>query len=299
MAEKRYYWLKLQEEFFRQKEVVRLRRMDGGDTYVIIYVKMLLKSLQDGGYLHFDGYYDSFIEELSADLDENPGNVGIVVGFLKSKGLLEERDEETFLLTKSAGLVGSETKDAERKRIERKKSRTLLGQCPDNVQNNVGNCPIDKEIEIEIEQEQDIEQEREIDTYTEDVCASDELAIKVLAYWNTIAEKFDLEKKELIEKGSPIHRMLLRMLDEYGFNTIVDTINSIKESDFLLGMVDTWKIDFDWLINPRNFLKVKEGKYKTTRKKTGRTAEGWSRDGTDMDRRLMEKQIEEMRAERR
>ena len=30
---KRYYWLKLSEDFFRQKEIKKLRRIAGGDTY--------------------------------------------------------------------------------------------------------------------------------------------------------------------------------------------------------------------------------------------------------------------------
>ena len=39
--EKRYYWLKFREDFFESKRIKRLRRMAGGDTYLIIYLKML------------------------------------------------------------------------------------------------------------------------------------------------------------------------------------------------------------------------------------------------------------------
>lgn len=35
MAEKRYYWLKLKDDFFRQKPIKKLRSMEHGETYTI------------------------------------------------------------------------------------------------------------------------------------------------------------------------------------------------------------------------------------------------------------------------
>lgn len=47
MAEnKRYYWLKLMDDFFDSKRIKKLRKMAGGDTYTIIYLKMQLLSLK-------------------------------------------------------------------------------------------------------------------------------------------------------------------------------------------------------------------------------------------------------------
>ena len=50
---RRYYWLKLKEEFFTDKRIERLRRISGGDTYTIIYLKLLLLSLKDEGKLYY------------------------------------------------------------------------------------------------------------------------------------------------------------------------------------------------------------------------------------------------------
>ena len=44
MAEKRYYWLKFRDDFFDSKRIKKLRKMAGGDTYTIIYLKMMLKT---------------------------------------------------------------------------------------------------------------------------------------------------------------------------------------------------------------------------------------------------------------
>ena len=43
---KRYYWLKLMDDFFDSKRIKKLRKMAGGDTYTIIYLKMQLLSLK-------------------------------------------------------------------------------------------------------------------------------------------------------------------------------------------------------------------------------------------------------------
>lgn len=38
--EKRYWWLKLQENFFQQGEIKALRRKPNGETLIIIWVKI-------------------------------------------------------------------------------------------------------------------------------------------------------------------------------------------------------------------------------------------------------------------
>ena len=64
MAEKRYFFLKLPDDFFQSLKIKKLRRLAGGDTYTIIYLKMQLLSLKNGGYLTYEGVED----DLAADL---------------------------------------------------------------------------------------------------------------------------------------------------------------------------------------------------------------------------------------
>ena len=47
MGNKRYYWLKLKDDFFRQPKIKKLRQIAGGDTYTVIYLKLQLLSLQE------------------------------------------------------------------------------------------------------------------------------------------------------------------------------------------------------------------------------------------------------------
>ena len=51
---KKYYWLRLKNNFFQQKEIKKLRKIAGGDTYTIIYLKLQLLSINNNGVLIFE-----------------------------------------------------------------------------------------------------------------------------------------------------------------------------------------------------------------------------------------------------
>ena len=142
---KRYYWIKLKEEFFTDKRIKRLRRISGGYTYTIIYLKLLLLSLKDEGKLYYDGVESDFIKELALTIDETDDDVMVTVNYLINQGLLEvvtENDE--YYLTEIPNLIGSETASTRRSR----KSRELkMLQCNTNATHKQQKC--NGEIEIE------------------------------------------------------------------------------------------------------------------------------------------------------
>lgn len=133
MSDKKYYWLKLQSDFFNQKEIKKLRRIAGGDTYTIIYLKMQLLSLKTDGVLYFEGVEDNFADELALQIDEEPENIKVTVLYLQKHGLLVEVNEEHYILPQTIQSIGSETQVAERVRRHRKKEKAL--QCNDTVTN--------------------------------------------------------------------------------------------------------------------------------------------------------------------
>lgn len=148
MPERRFYWLKLKEDFFESKRIKKLRRLAGGDTLTIIYLKMQLKSIKTDGVLTYTGLEKSFAEELALDLDENPEDVGLLLNYLLSVGLIETSDQINFLLPYAVESTGSEGASAERVRNFR--DRQAL-QCNADVTQvkRIGNVEIEKEIEIE------------------------------------------------------------------------------------------------------------------------------------------------------
>lgn len=152
MANKRYYWLKLKEDFFTDKRIKRLRRIAGGDTYTIIYLKMLLLSLQDEGSLFFEQVEDDFVSELALTIDEDDDNVGVTLSFLQKQGLLDIREKDEYFLNEIPSMIGSETASARRVRKHRQKEAL---QCNTHVtpvkQNGNGELELDKDIDIDIE----------------------------------------------------------------------------------------------------------------------------------------------------
>ena len=162
---KRYFWLKLGKDFFSQKEIKLLRKIAGGDTYTIIYLKILLLSLENNGKVYFDGIATSFAEEIALEIDEDAENVGVCMKFLEQKGLLVYESEDEMDLTALPEMVGSESESARRMRKHRQnkvlQAKTsqcdaLPSQCDKNVTTEIEK---EKEIEKELEIEKDQEQE--------------------------------------------------------------------------------------------------------------------------------------------
>lgn len=158
-GQKRYYWLKLQNDFFSRKEIKRLRRIAGGDTLTIIYLKMLCRSLKDNGKLYYDGLDNDFVSELAMDIDEDTENVQITVNYLIKTGLLEQIDEVEYTLKDAESNTGTETAVAARVRKHRERQKAL--QCNTDVTavKQLGNVEIEKEKDKEIDKE--IEEEKE------------------------------------------------------------------------------------------------------------------------------------------
>lgn len=118
---KKYYWLRLKNNFFQQKEIKKLRKIAGGDTYTIIYLKLQLLSINNNGVLIFERTESSLIEQLALEIDEDVENINITLAFLRANKLIEEVKQDQFLLTKVPECIGKEGASAERVRKHRQR----------------------------------------------------------------------------------------------------------------------------------------------------------------------------------
>lgn len=90
---------------------------------------------------------------------------------------------------------------------------------------------------------------------------------EILRLWNGLAEELSLDKIRSISQKRNTH--LKNRLKEGDFKEVID---NIKNSTFLRGENDrNWKVTFDWLLKPENFLKILEGKYADKTKKPKHT----------------------------
>ena len=149
----RYFWIQLTQDFFKSKEMKLLRKIAGGDTHTIIYLKMMLISLEDGGRIYYDGLADNLAEELSLVIDENIEDIKITLIFLESKGLLTKKSDRDYFLEQVPEMVGSETASA--RRVRKFRENKLALQCNNDVTKRNGDIDIEKDIDTEIDIDKD------------------------------------------------------------------------------------------------------------------------------------------------
>lgn len=128
---KRYYWLKLKEDFFDDDAIDWLEEQTNGKDYVLFYLKLCLKSLTNEGMLirtvgKILVPYDA--EKLAKITKTNKDTVLVAMKLLEEIGLIEVQENGALYLTKLQNMIGSETKAAVRMREKRAAEKNLLIQ---------------------------------------------------------------------------------------------------------------------------------------------------------------------------
>ena len=176
-AGKRYYWLRQRDDFFNTLRMKKLRRMENGDTLLIIYQKMLLKAMKSEGELTYSGVEPDLAGELAIEFDEDVENVRRTLEFLGSCGLAELTGGGC-LLPEAVENTGCEGASAQRMRDKRAREReaapvTSRAQCDASVTPALRSR--DGEIEIEKEKEKrDREEIQEREKIREKVLTGEE-----------------------------------------------------------------------------------------------------------------------------
>ena len=128
-----YFWLKVDKKFFDNLFIKRLKNMPGGYTMTVIYIRLMLESLEDDCILYYEGYFDSLVQELALKLDVSEDDINMTVAYFTKCGLIQIDDDGHATLSQAKALVESETNWAKYKREQRKNSQDLPKL--DNVQN--------------------------------------------------------------------------------------------------------------------------------------------------------------------
>lgn len=157
MNEKRYYWLKLEENYFDLKIQKALRKLPSGADMLICYLKMQLKYLNKSGLIEYQGIYEDLAQEIALDIDEEVDIVKMTLTVLIKWNVIEEENSNLYL-AEMQGRIGSKTDVALRVAKHREKQKML--QC----NNDVTKCNYIKEKEIELDK--DIEIDKDVETTT-------------------------------------------------------------------------------------------------------------------------------------
>ena len=151
MADKKYYWLKLKRDFFKRHDIRIIEEMPNGKEYLLFYLKLLVESIDHEGELRFSDTVPYNEQMLAVITNTNIDVVRSAMRLFVELKMIDVLDDQTIYMAEVNKLIGSETKWAEKKRIQRQK---------DIVPMLSANCPTEKEIEIEKEIDKDKEKEK-------------------------------------------------------------------------------------------------------------------------------------------
>ncbi|WP_155973962.1 conserved phage C-terminal domain-containing protein [Streptococcus ruminantium] len=154
-----YFWLKVDKKFFDNLFIKRLKQTPGGYTMTVIYIRLMLESLEDDCILYYEGYFDNLVQELALKLDVTEDDINMTMAYFTKCGLIQIDGDGHATLSQAKAMVESETNWAKYKRGKREKVSEL--KKLDNVQQLSNSCPT--EIEIDIELEKDLDKEKDIE----------------------------------------------------------------------------------------------------------------------------------------
>lgn len=199
MQNKRYYWLKLKNDFFEGDEINWLEEQENGAVYILFYLKLCLRSLRSDGVLmrrvgKMEIPYDT---KKLADITGTPLPAAeTAMALLTSAGLVEVQENGALFMPQMEDMTGSETEraaimrkyrtpktekenhseDSDREIEVQSSNHNVITMLPEPNHNVITSLPetdhivdteIEKELELESELESETEPEKESDADTE------------------------------------------------------------------------------------------------------------------------------------
>lgn len=162
---KKYYWLKLQKDFFKRHDIRIIETMENGKDYILFYLKLLCESTSHEGRLRFSDTIPYNESMLSTITNTNIDIVRNAIKIFEELHMIDILDDGTYFMNEVKKLVGSETEWARKKRNYRENANVQIesedikmvenGHLKDNVLNKKDVVRQEIEIEKEIELKKD------------------------------------------------------------------------------------------------------------------------------------------------
>lgn len=273
---KKYYYLKLKENFYEDEKIIMLESLPDGMLYSNILMKLYLRSLKREGKLMISDRIPYNPVALSQITRHSVGDVEKAIKVLQELELIEILDNGAIYMLDIQNFIGKSSTEGDRKREYRKRieeEKTLELSQSDNfdvtnvrqVDGQMSGQTSTRDITRDITRVKSLETTD--DKSHSDISQSDkkskqtwqEQLTKIFKEWNSIDD--NLPKINFIRNGSTRQKLLQARINEYGFDNVLKAIDNVKNSQYLKGYVKPFRITFDWFIKPNNFPKVLDGNY--------------------------------------
>ena len=130
--DKKYYYLKLKDDFFNDDAMIILQGMPDGYIYSDILMKLYLRSLKNQGKLMFNDLIPYTPEILAQLVNHQIGTVEKALHIFENLGLIEILDNGAIFMLNIQNFIGKSSTEADRKReyrarIEQEKKLLTIG----------------------------------------------------------------------------------------------------------------------------------------------------------------------------
>lgn len=170
MAEKKYYWLRLQRDFFKRHDIRIIEEMENGKDYLLFYLKLLVESIDHEGNLRFSDTVPYNDKMLAVVTNTNVDIVRSALLVFEQLKMIEVLEDETIYMSEVEKMIGTysqdeHTRESTRLRVQAHRERAKQA---DVLQKRYSNVTCNGEIEKDIE----IDKEKEIEINKKDINTS-------------------------------------------------------------------------------------------------------------------------------
>lgn len=251
---KRFYWIKLRENFFQQETIDWLMEQENGSAYIVLYLKLCLMTANTSGEL-IRTIGDMTIPYEPKKISQKTGfdidTVNVALSLFRHLGLVEETREGIQILPEVKNMVGSESASAIRMRKCRKKEKEAkkalqsntnvtgkASQCDTNVTDKASQCDVEiRDKRLEYRDKSKEYRDKKVESRKKETGASDDgLKDVITAYRKNIYPmpgEMDLEK-------------LKAMVDDFGSDTVIKAIDRAvtrnkRSLAYIHGILKSWQ----------------------------------------------------------
>jgi len=132
MAEpKKYYWLKLNKNWFDKHNIKVIESMENGEKYVLFYLKLLVESISHNGELRFSKTIPYDEKMLAAITNTDIAVVKVAMNlFVEELHLIEIQDDKTIFMKQVEEMMGSESSSKTRVAAHRERKKKTEQHIP-------------------------------------------------------------------------------------------------------------------------------------------------------------------------
>lgn len=274
---KKYYYLKLKENFFESDTLILLEAQKDGYLYSNILLKLYLRSLKNEGRLSFNNLIPYNVEMLATLTRHQVGTVERALTLFEQLGLIEKLDNGVIYMTDIQNFIGKSSSEADRQRDYQRRiaveKKSLLESGEENCKKS--NRKFTPELELDIEKEKDIDIEKDRKLEKEKARNNKDEFLEIANLFNAICLSLTPVKSITDERI----RKIFLIQQQYGNNFDFESFfKRVEKSDFLTGRNGKWytagekQANFDWIMKLDNISKIQSGIYDNKENSNGRNS---------------------------